>query len=664
MPARLPTLASDEHSFIHGPSCLAGTSHASTFTKLARCAPPPSDRAGWMSACRGAIACLQAASVLVGKLSEPAQEILAEFSSLVRHLDNLAPSQLAESTLPMWRRLAQYPQWTALANATHRPDPGQLAALGIELFSSLHRESVMAAESTRALSRVEPGTLFVSQLQEILMTSRPELTDAPIWAKRLNRLWPDLSQWLDAAPGTATAPTESNADRFRKTLVAKFVYASPKHRGGILDHRHIDLPQLIEIGKQLGQSVRDADGRGAAAMLTWLSAMPTDAIACIPLATHRPEDWVMCIDLEQGLFCTDIQCVSKDLAMPIAGVGHIAASTQVNKPLPQMLQRFLLNRMIATSEANCVGQLLPELTKIKPHEPVIATTREIVPSMARWTQTTGVLMRQLGMDNLLAAVVSNDFAMAPKSKLYYTSISAKEIWTASAELFTKLQWGPPAEMPPSLLAVGSPLVPTEPQLRRTFEEIRRWVEDARPAKRCTLETLFEFHNRYCASVAWIVGFACASRRVSELEWTKHMLTSSVGLLVIEDKQVSDIEGGLPVPLGAVLRGQVDLYVRHLQALHRRLACHEQSRQGDTLKWIAAVLAGEEVPLFKKTCGWHKTLSVGSASVLAELPKDCQVAPDSGRKYWETRRRSQAATAPGRVSKAALVRYTADSRASL
>ncbi len=258
--------------------------------------------------------------------------------------------------------------------------------------------------------------------------------------------------------------------------------------------------------------------------------------------------------------------------------------------------------------------------------------------MARWTNSSGVLMRQLGIDGLVAALLSNDFAMAPKAKLYYTAVSAQEIWDASAQLFTLMGWGPPTDMPPNLLAVGSPVVPTETQMKRVFAAINQWIEEARPAKRCTLEALFEFHNRYCSSVAWLVSFACASRRVSQLEWSKSMLTNRVGLLVMDDKRVTDLEGGLPVPIGRFLRKQVDLYVQHLDALHQRLTRHAHARSGDALLWLEAVLSGNEVPLFKTISDCHCTRSVGTSTVLAELPADCQVVPDSGRKFWETRLR--------------------------
>ena len=643
MPARLSTLAPAERSFVHGPSCLAGSSHAATFAKLTRCAPPPTDRAGWMAACQGALACLRAASSLARTLSPSAQEILTEFSALLVHLDNITPSHLAESAQPMWRRLAQFPQWVALTRASRHSDAGQLAALGLELFYCLHQDSVMAPESTRALLRVESGTLLQSQIQEILMAPKTDLLDAPIWAQRMNRLWPALREWLDAAPAQMITPAESGSERLRKALVAKCVYASPKHRGAILDHRHIDSPQLFEIGKQIWQGVFNKDGHAVAAMLTWLSSTTVDALKDIPLAAHRLDDWIMCIDVEQGLFCTDIQCIATDMAMPIAGEGHVAASTQVNKPMPRVLQQFLLDRFITTPEARCLGHLLPELTEIKPHEPVIATTREIVPSMARWTNSSGVLMRQLGIDGLVAALLSNDFAMVPKSKLYYSCVSAKEIWDASARIFALMGWGPPAEMPPNLLAAGSPVVPTEPQIKKVFVAIKKWVEEARPAKRCTSEALFEFHRRYCTSVAWLVSFGSASRQVSQLEWPKDMLTNRIGLLVMDDKQVTDLEGGLPVPFGRFLREQVDLYVQHLEALHRRLTRHAPARPGNALLWLEAVLGGDEVPLFKTISGWRCTRSVGTSTVLAELPENCQVAPDSGRKYWETRLRHLAVT---------------------
>ena len=145
MSARLSTLAPAERSFVHGHSCLAGTSHAATFAKLTRCAPPPTDRAGWMAACRGALACLRAASSLARTLSPSAQEILTEFSALLVYLENITPSHIAESAQPMWRRLAQFPQWVAITRAYRHSDEGQLAALGLELFYCLHQDSVMAA---------------------------------------------------------------------------------------------------------------------------------------------------------------------------------------------------------------------------------------------------------------------------------------------------------------------------------------------------------------------------------------------------------------------------------------------------------------------------------------------------------------------------------------
>ncbi len=635
MPARLPKLAPEKRNVVEGPSCLAGTPHVGTFATLVRCAPPPTDRAGWVNVCQGAYACLRATLDLGFELSDPAKEALSNVAALVGTIEKIDASRMAQSTLPMWRRFTQHPQWSALAKLSQHSDPGIAAAMGITLFSAIEKNSAMSVELTRHVSRLKPGTLSVSELKDVLLAARTDVNDAPVWAKRLNHLWPDVSRWMVAVRSDARAQTESNSEKLRKSLLFRCLYATPKHRGGILDHRHIDLTQCLDIGKQIAQRVRDGDARSAAAMLASLSPITVDQIAGIPLADHKPEDWVMCVNVEAGLFVTDIQCIAKDLPRPIARNGHIPSSTQYAKPLPSTLRDFLKTRLRSASDAECIGHLVPEIQTIRPRDPVIATTREIVPSFARWTNSIGVAMRQLGMDALAAGLLSGDFSMFARSKLYYTAIQSEELWKESTELYSKMGWGSPSEMPANTVAVGSPLVPRAAHITKIYEAIRARTEIARPSKRTTPEKLFEFHNRYCKGVAWVLGFACASRHTSELQWTASMLTSSSGLLVICDKQVSDLEGGLPVPIASFVRKQVDLYVRHLYAMYKRLESHVQSRPGKTIKWLAAVLAGKDAPLFRNICDWQETVGIGTAAVLEDLPEDLQLALDSGRKHWET-----------------------------
>ena len=65
----------------------------------------------------------------------------------------------------------------------------------------------------------------------------------------------------------------------------------------------------------------------------------------------------------------------------------------------------------------------------------------------KWARTPGPLLRQIGIDALLAALLTGDMGVTARSKLYYCLIQPQEIWDAAGKAYKALGLGDAVKMP-------------------------------------------------------------------------------------------------------------------------------------------------------------------------------------------------------------------------
>src|SRR5450830_324115 len=140
------------------------------------------------------------------------------------------------------------------------------------------------------------------------------------------------------------------------------------------------------------------------------------------------------------------------------------------KPMPRKLADQLRGRLEKYPSARCIADLYPEATTLDARSSVLRCHDEIKPSWARLRRSSGTFMRHIGINNLLACMMSGDFGHIPRSKLYYACVEPKELFEASARFYQGAGWGAPVSMTVDALAFGCRVVPTDAEIRR----INQW----------------------------------------------------------------------------------------------------------------------------------------------------------------------------------------------
>lgn len=619
------------------PSVLSGKPSADFFLSIKKAAPPPHRYKWWRTVCDGAYICLQTALDFVPGTSQEACQVLEAAKALKADAAFPEGTNFSESSPATTKLKTHFPQWDALFKAAHSNDQFYCCALGLLLLQSFQTGLPMPAKPLKALKARETSAYSLDDLRKIVEAPSDTFTKEMAWVKRLNTIWPGIKQIYGAVPTEA-----GNESKLYEVLSKGFKHASLKHRGEIHDHTRLSAEEVLELGPVLERMLL-SDGRdseeAAIAMLSWQSPLTLKRLADVALIDIDNSSTSIGLDIDKGIWRIDLLEFNflKGQADVIVD-GHVPSTMVVCKPLPQSLHRYLKRRY--EPSMTCVGNLLPKAELIDSEANIFrGSSREIKPSYARWVRSAGAFYCGLGIDNLVAALLSGDLTMAATSKLYYTVVWPEELWCASAQANKRMGWSPPVAMPNSLLAVGARVVPTDQRVKEVFEWTEHWVNEARPNNRSDAKKLFEFHNRYAVCVAWRVGFLTAARRTSEFAWTAKQLDPSLSSLVLQDKKTSSFsgDGGLPVPLAAAAKEQICLYLKHLQAMDVRLRRYGYEKAHS---WVRKAIALQDVPMFCAISNQGRTECIGTSDFMNVLDPKLEVAPDCGRKFWETKLRQQ------------------------
>lgn len=618
------------------PTHLRGTPSEVFFGLIKEAAPPPKFFVGWRTVASSVALCLEHALNLMKVPTPGAQKWLEQAKELAREAAFPENTNLAESLDAVKGLTCKHPQWVALFKAPAKNDNFYFACLGLLLLDALPKGKLISKQVVQALNKQPKEADSLELLRQVLRLPHQDVFAVVGWERSLNKLWPSLQLRYDVGGSGDEFGERTVQETQQKELLHRVRFASPKHRGGILDHRHLSAVEIKNLGPQLEAMLHSSSvqsQRAASAMLAWQAPFALHHLSRVALLGHGSQEWTMCLDLERGLWLTNIECIAPEQHTKLDSDGHFEACMVSAKPLPRSLHSYLVSRF--ESGMTCVGDLLPILPSIDSADSVLPSSRQIVPSFARWINSSGVFMRLLEIDGLIAAVLSNDFGMVAKSKLYYTVVMPQELWTASQSLYAQLGWSDPVSMPEGLMAVGANAVPTDQRVQQVFQWLEQWVESARPSNRSSLESVLEFHNRYASAVAWLIGFATSARRVSQVEWSAQSLHEGCNALVLDDKKVMDLPGGLPVPLPSLMQEQLHLYYKHLGALEGRLRHQAGYFRSHVSPWLQSVIARQNQRLFRSISPKGKLGDISTHSLVKELPDTCQVAPDCGRKFWET-----------------------------
>lgn len=626
-----------DHNSVLARVALATDLASQGLSLLTRTVPRPRDAIGAGRACAGASKAVAAALTF---LSRPVQAVRLRGEQLhaldARMSSELDASHTGEHIAPRERRLTNYPAWgMCIALGARDATAAGLIAAGLFILWADHSGRPVPVAQAKAVIRDGSNCELTLDDLRALLDSDQDVTDTQWpWLAWLQRRWPAIRNAFEEGGGPPpTAP--SFEKRARGQLFARAHYASPARRAGVPTHRELSKDQYLQACAQVAQWIDQDDWRGAYAFATATTSFTIDLAPSIPLADAAVEIWVAVLDVESGTQRVDLSFLAEEAAGTPTGSCFIPADLIVEKPTTQTLARHQRARRARLPDAKTLGDLYPEAPRdLAGHMAMIDGTNEIKISWARWTNSSGVYMRQGGMDNLLASIESGDFGHAPRSKLYYSVVPRSEVWAAAAAYFRQSGWGEPVADLGGGIAFGSRVVSTLDGLRRAVGWHRREVTSMRPARRDrNVAKLLEYHNRYTRLIAFELALLLALREDREYELWADIDEAVDCWVELLDKSVPGPKGALPAPLCKRANAAILAYRVHCRAVAERLASMGHA-ESDLHKHLCAIELRERVPLLCMAAGLDDVRPAGSADAIGVLPLALMVAPDAGRKWLE------------------------------
>lgn len=605
--------------------------YGEVFSKLSRILSAPKDFPGVHRVVRGSAKSIEAVIRHIGAPSGELLEMSSNLSVLVGVLgDALAASGTHELLAPLPGLKGRYPAWAAFASMESTHEAALLLA-GTELLKKWHDESAHLSDAVAydigkaAKAECPPPDALAS-----LLAGVEEEDFIEPWAARLRHDWRlVLKNFSDGL----TPPALNALDRIRGQILASATYPRFQKRAGASDHRQLSKLQTDVCLEQISSWIKQDDYRGTVGFFVCCTGLSVELVPVIPiLRADSPTRWLVAIDLNDSHLKTDLAILATEAAQPTQE-GAVPSSYILAKPLPEIIAMQLRSRLQRFPEARCLGDLYPDFPTMDTTTSVVYLQGEINPSWARTRSSTGTFLRHLGINNLLACLVSGDFGHIPRSKLYYASVSAHEIRSACESFYKAAGWGSAASVAMHPLNFGCQVVPEAGQVMEADRLLKEHLTKSAPGKHCSIHKLVAHHNRFMALMGFRLSVLFALRELKRIPFTANIDEKRDLWICIEDKAVNGFNGPLPVPMTALAASSISNIRMHCRALRLRL--EKKTKQYSPLaKWCRQVELHQDVPLLMQA-GIHLNLvPVGASDCFKSLPKHLRIAPDFGRKIME------------------------------
>lgn len=600
------------------------------FSKLVTAIKAPHDFAGIHSVTMGCTQAIAEVITHIGSPSSELQSILTDLQSLEFFFaDTLNRSATVELQDPLPRCKGKFLAWTAFASLKGAPSHALIAA-GVELLLVWGKDTSsvkdVAAQDIRNAIRC---TTYTPADLRRLLDGGAATQNAP-WEHRLRRNWRTVVGNFSAG---LTPPAQNLEDLIRGQIRAAVKYADPQKRAGAINHRQLSSLQMTAALKQIADWLVQDDYRGLVGYLVCSTGLSVRLIDQIPLLGPQPDSvWTIALDLDTAHLKTDLSVLTTEAAQ--SGLpGVIPASFTLSKPIPTVLAKHLRERFNQFPQAKTLADLYPDSDAPDTHTAVVNMDCEITPSWAKLRSSTGTYLRHIGLDNLLASLVSGDLGHVPNSKFYYAVVSAEEIHQACSRFYQAAGWGTPVASPSSSLHFGCQAVPSADHVMRANTWLTDDVQKSIPGRNCGLRRLQVHHNRFISLCGFRLLLLLALRERKTLPLHADFNEADALWIGIHDKDVTGLNGPLPVPMSTGCRVTIGSVRKHCRALHRRL--EKQGEQHSALaQWCRDVVQNRPVHLLMHVGLRLVVNPLGTSHILKQLPQHLRLAPDFGRKVIE------------------------------
>lgn len=601
-------------------------------------APPPHGAPCLLTVSLGLEKCLSHVLDNIPDLSAAALEITACISALRLAAQKLlAETGAGESLMALDRTKSRHPEWNLFARIGSAKCPTDLTMLylGCKALIALHLQKRLPGSATKnAYEVLKQPALGSEAIATLLHGQGPDDYLGQGWPRDLSRTWREVLR-IFSTGGDIPPPTPNQ--RQASQLLDLALHGTTAERAGARTDRKLSALQFQTTQSVIARGFEDDHIQAYLGVITTISGFSVDVAAEIPVATESGASWITCIDVEQGLLQIDYQSLFSEAALPCPGA--IPSSFVLTKPLPELMTRGLKKRALARPEARTLKELFPDQT-VPAHDKLIYPSRDSIgPTWARLRKTLVTHLREEGNNTLLACLASGNLTHIPRSKLFYASISNKELGTTLDNFYQQAGWGPASEVPPSTLSFGSRVVPTWRTMQAIDEDLKAKTTRAHPGKHASLETLLQYHGVFMkwAASRLVVLLALRESKAYEIHASSHEPHGH--WILVNDKEVIGGLGAMPQPLTEVCAQIMRAIRAHCEALHRRFVTLGQGHS-ELARWAKQVSRHGNVPLLCLAQTEKHIRTLGTADILGSLPSAIKVAPDWGRKFMENQLRHE------------------------
>lgn len=608
--------------------------NSAAYQVLVKAAPPPVDMLGLQLATAGAAKATAVACLCIAEtLKVPAEELskfALQFQDLNLRCQELFNDQsVADSVTLVKRRLSATPAWRllALTGAEDKVDTGLSAVAGILLIRSLVTGKPMPTGLCKVLCTAEldfSAKLLTGQL----LQPAEDIESSPL--RRLAGNFNELLTLLTR--GVFQVPQKDIHQIARDSWTCRAAYASVHSRSAVLDSRCLSKSQIDELKQSKTVDVFDSyPVRKTAIFFAEFSGLAPTHLRSIPVAKPgdlEKENCNIWIDAELGLLVKNYKVLCSDVSKFTAGnresTGYI-----FYQPLPACVHITFVELLKSSAEAKTLGDLIPELSEISNRQTLYPSTAGFAPSWAKLRISIAPYLRQSGMDALLAAALTADFAATLKSKLYYSRITTVEVVAAANQAYKLLGFEPFIHTKLDL-QFGTDALSTDEDLRQVYARLADQTKAITPPNNATVEKLLAHHNQLTYLVGFLLSLVCALRESKVLPITSGD-AAPVRTFAIDEKTPEGIEGHLEALIPPSMYALLMDYKAHCCRLAARLQKKHVRTEFTTRLCEIQNIDGAPLLVLAGPTGSAKLM--GTSDIL-HVAKPTMLAPDFGRKWAE------------------------------
>lgn len=279
----------------------------------------------------------------------------------------------------------------------------------------------------------------------------------------------------------------------------------------------------------------------------------------------------------------------------------VAAGSRIRIALPAALAHVITDLTRQFPGHASVGALLRAAGATEHH--VNALMARCLASSARDLQSRAAgsyagLLVELGVDELLSAIIALDFRICPVANFHYATVHEDAVHETCARVYSELRLGPPAPVDIRCVAGTHRQLQERHAARLVGRASRAAARVMRSLpRRCHIERLRRIHNVLCAAVLEMVAFFSCHRWPDRLVVPGHRSAFAQGAIVLSDKRQTDSHAWRIVPLPSVVVGWLECYVRWIGILLRRIDRPSwEHGVGGPLRTLSARLQAFDAPV--------------------------------------------------------------------